>query len=185
RQAGAGALPCARGDPVHARRRRRAVAAERARDLHVDRADAECGEPDADHVRARARDARRSGAGVLRDRGGRGRSRRRPGDHRVDVQAETDGVGGRSKDAQVVNGFSSVFHAAWLIPTFPLAGFVMLIFFGKRWKEASGPVAVLMMLSSFVYGLVTFASLVQIPETSNRTPYGPGVSIFLGARDYT
>ncbi|MFN2614430.1 MAG: NADH-quinone oxidoreductase subunit L [Actinomycetota bacterium] len=74
----------------------------------------------------------------------------------------------------MVSHFSSVFHAAWLIPMFPLAGFLMLIFFGKRWKEASGAVATIMMLASFVYGLVTFASLIQVPQ-----------STVLGARTYT
>jgi hypothetical protein len=39
------------GDPVHDRRRRRAGAAQRDRRVHVRRADAQRGEPDAGHLR--------------------------------------------------------------------------------------------------------------------------------------
>ena len=46
-------LPGARGDPLHDRRRRRAGPPQRHRRVHVRRADAQLGEPDPGHVRAR------------------------------------------------------------------------------------------------------------------------------------
>jgi len=43
---------------------------------------------------------------------------------------------------------------AWIIPLFPLLSFLFLIFFGKRLKDASAYVGILLTLASFVYSLV-------------------------------
>lgn len=43
---------------------------------------------------------------------------------------------------------------AWIIPLFPLLSFVILLLFGKRLKEASAYVGMLLTLASFVYSLL-------------------------------
>lgn len=43
---------------------------------------------------------------------------------------------------------------AWIIPLFPLLSFLFLIFFGKRLKDASAYVGILLTLASFVYSLL-------------------------------
>ncbi len=43
---------------------------------------------------------------------------------------------------------------AWIIPLFPLLSFIFLILFGKRLKDASAYVGILLTLASFVYSLV-------------------------------
>ncbi len=45
-------------------------------------------------------------------------------------------------------------ESAWLIPLFPLLSFLILTFFGKRLKEASSYIAILLALASFVYSLL-------------------------------
>ncbi|MBP2242987.1 NADH-quinone oxidoreductase subunit L [Cytobacillus eiseniae] len=43
---------------------------------------------------------------------------------------------------------------AWIIPLFPLLSFLFLIFFGKRLKDASAYIGILLSLASFVYSLL-------------------------------
>jgi NADH-quinone oxidoreductase subunit L len=43
---------------------------------------------------------------------------------------------------------------AWIIPLFPLLSFVILLLFGRRLKEASAYVGILLTLASFVYSLL-------------------------------
>ncbi len=57
----------------------------------------------------------------------------------------------------------SAVEVAWLIPLFPLAGAVFLLLVGKRAGKAAGPLATLMMASSFVTGLVTFVQVTHRP----------------------
>ncbi|MBI4727987.1 MAG: NADH-quinone oxidoreductase subunit L [Acidobacteria bacterium] len=52
---------------------------------------------------------------------------------------------------------------AWLIPAFPLAGAVLLLFFGRRIGRAAGPIATLLMASAFGMGLVTFFQVIGRP----------------------
>ncbi|MGH2726566.1 MAG: NADH-quinone oxidoreductase subunit L, partial [Actinomycetota bacterium] len=57
----------------------------------------------------------------------------------------------------------SAVEVAWLIPLFPLAGAVFLLLIGKRAGKAAGPLATLMMASSFVTGVVTFVQVTHRP----------------------
>jgi NADH-quinone oxidoreductase subunit L len=57
-------------------------------------------------------------------------------------------------------------RAAWLIPAFPMLGALVLLFFGKRLKRASGPIATLMLTASFVTAAKVFFDLVARPESS-------------------
>src|SRR4051812_37974015 len=55
-------------------------------------------------------------------------------------------------------------HAAWFVPAFPLAGFVLLVLFGTRLGEPrSGWLATVAVLGSFVATCITFAGLRQLP----------------------
>ena len=57
----------------------------------------------------------------------------------------------------------SAVDVAWLIPAFPLAGAAFLLLFGKRVGRGAGPIATLMMVASFVTGLVTFVQVTHQP----------------------
>jgi len=57
----------------------------------------------------------------------------------------------------------SAVNVAWLIPLFPLAGATFLLLVGKRAGKAAGPLATLMMVASFVTGLVTFVQVSHRP----------------------
>ena len=57
----------------------------------------------------------------------------------------------------------SAVNVAWLIPLFPLAGATFLLLAGKRAGKAAGPLATLMLASSFVAGLVTLAQVSNRP----------------------
>jgi NADH-quinone oxidoreductase subunit L len=52
---------------------------------------------------------------------------------------------------------------SWLIPLFPLAGAAFLLLLGKRVGRGAGPIATLMMVASFVTGLVTFVQVSHQP----------------------
>jgi NADH-quinone oxidoreductase subunit L len=55
-------------------------------------------------------------------------------------------------------------HAAWFIPAFPLAGFVLLVLFGKRLGEpVAGWLGTLAVAGSFVATCLTYAGLHQLP----------------------
>ena len=43
---------------------------------------------------------------------------------------------------------------AWLIPLFPLISFLILLLFGKRLKEASAYVGILLTLASLIYSIL-------------------------------
>ncbi|MBB6447194.1 NADH-quinone oxidoreductase subunit L [Bacillus benzoevorans] len=45
-------------------------------------------------------------------------------------------------------------ESAWLIPLFPLLSFLILTIFGKKLKEASSYIAILLAFSSFIYSLL-------------------------------
>ena len=57
----------------------------------------------------------------------------------------------------------SAVDVAWLIPLFPLAGAGFLLLVGKRAGRAAGPLATLMMVASFVTGLVAFVQVTHRP----------------------
>jgi len=53
----------------------------------------------------------------------------------------------------------------WLVPTFPLVGFLILVFFGKRIGDPlAGWLATFMVGASFVTSLVVFSGLVKLPN---------------------
>jgi NADH-quinone oxidoreductase subunit L len=58
----------------------------------------------------------------------------------------------------------SAVDVAWLIPLFPLAGAGFLLLVGKRAGRAAGPLATLMMVASFVTGLVAFVQVTHRPS---------------------
>ncbi len=66
----------------------------------------------------------------------------------------------------------AVIDVAWLIPAFPLAGALILLFFGKRLKRASGPIATLMMVASFVVSAITYFQVVAQPENARTFVHG-------------
>ncbi len=80
-------VPRRGGGDLRDRRRGPAHPQERARHVHVRRADAERREPDVRDLRPQPRRHRRSGHGLLHDGGRGGRGRHRAGDHRVDLPA--------------------------------------------------------------------------------------------------
>jgi NADH-quinone oxidoreductase subunit L len=62
-----------------------------------------------------------------------------------------------------------VLDAVWLIPALPLAGFLILLFAGRRLGEpAAGWVATLMCVGSFVASVVVFAGLVGENEEGRQ-----------------
>jgi len=58
----------------------------------------------------------------------------------------------------------SIVDVAWLIPAFPLLGFIWLTFLGSRMKRASGPFATVMMVGSFVVTAITYLQVIDAPE---------------------
>jgi NADH-quinone oxidoreductase subunit L len=62
-----------------------------------------------------------------------------------------------------VTNVPSAVEAAWLIPAFPLAGGVLLLLLGRRIGRGAGPIATLMMVGSFVTGLVTLVQVSHRP----------------------
>ncbi len=84
---------------VHHRRGRSAAAAQRDRDVHVRRADAQCRQPGVRDVLPHARPSRRSGGRVLHHGGRRLRGRGRPGDHHDHLPNPTFGLGRRRQPA--------------------------------------------------------------------------------------
>ncbi|HJR19724.1 MAG TPA: NADH-quinone oxidoreductase subunit L [Actinomycetota bacterium] len=57
----------------------------------------------------------------------------------------------------------SAVEVAWLIPLFPLAGATFLLLVGKRAGRAAGPLATLMMVASFVTGVIAFVQVTHRP----------------------
>lgn len=53
---------------------------------------------------------------------------------------------------------------AWIIPLFPLLSFLILILFGKRLKEASAYIGILLTLSSLVYSLLVLFERFTAPN---------------------
>ena len=58
----------------------------------------------------------------------------------------------------------SAVNVAWLIPLFPLAGAAFLLLLGKRAGRGAGAIATLMMIASFVTGLVAFIQVSHQPS---------------------
>src|SRR5262249_39656442 len=135
---------------VLARDRRRARQPQRAPDLHVGRADAERGEPDAGLVRTDAQRPGRPGAGVLLDGRGGGGGGRRPRDHRVDLPAASHDRRRRGPGDAVVGALAP--HAVgtlWLIPALPLAGAAVNLVVGNRLGRWAGVLATALVFASF------------------------------------
>ena len=58
----------------------------------------------------------------------------------------------------------------WLIPAFPLAGFLLLLLFGRRLGEPfAGMLAATMVLASFVVSVGAYFDLLSMDEPSGRT----------------
>ena len=66
----------------------------------------------------------------------------------------------------MVAALPSIVRADWLVLLFPAAGSIILMFWGQRMKRAAGPIATLMMTSSFVVSGITFFKIVGRPEDS-------------------
>jgi len=54
----------------------------------------------------------------------------------------------------------SIVEFGWLIPAFPLFGSAILLAYGRRLGRASGPIATIMMIASFVVSAITFFQIV-------------------------
>ena len=55
---------------------------------------------------------------------------------------------------------------AWLIPIFPLVSFLVLLLFGRRWREQGAYVGILLSLASFVLSLVVLQNRLHEPTYS-------------------
>ena len=97
-----GQLPVPLGAAVHHRRGRSAVAAQRHRDVHVRRADAQRRQPGVRHVLADARPPRRPGGRVLHHGGGGLRGGGRPGHHHDHLPHPTLGQRRRRPPAEAL-----------------------------------------------------------------------------------
>ncbi len=63
----------------------------------------------------------------------------------------------------MVTDAPAIVEFAWLIPAFPLLGFAVLLFFGKRMGRASGPFATTMMVGATVVSAIVFFQLIDVP----------------------
>ena len=70
--------------------------------------------------------------GVLRARGGGRRGRGRPRHHRVDPAPPAPPTRRRADDLAELKGRGPMLDVIWLIPAFPLAGFLLILLFGRR-----------------------------------------------------
>ena len=92
---------------------------------------------------------RRPDGGLLRARRGGRRGRRRPRDHRVDLPPPPGSDRRRHPRAEGLT--APVLRAAFLIPLLPLAGFVVLLAFGRKLgNPRAGWLATAMVAASFV-----------------------------------
>ncbi len=57
---------------------------------------------------------------------------------------------------------------AWIIPLFPLLSFLILLLFGKRLKEASAYIGILLTLASFIYSLLVLFERFTTPTFKNE-----------------
>jgi NADH-quinone oxidoreductase subunit L len=60
-------------------------------------------------------------------------------------------------------GLNTMMENAWIIPLFPLFSFLFLLLFGKRMKETSAYIGMLMTFVSFVYSLLVLLERFQSP----------------------
>ena len=67
---------------------------------------------------------------------------------------EVDSVHGAVTGTILKKGIVMMMENAWIIPLFPLLSFLILLLFGKRLKEASAYVGILLTLASLVYSLL-------------------------------
>src|SRR5665213_2973370 len=64
-------------------------------------------------------------------------------------------------------------HAAFLMPLFPLAGFVLLITVGRRLGDPwAGWIGTLAILGSFVAACCSLAGLAHLPESARQVTCG-------------
>jgi NADH-quinone oxidoreductase subunit L len=60
---------------------------------------------------------------------------------------------------------------AWIIPLFPLISFIVLLIFGKRLKQYSAAVGLLLVLGSFVYSLLVLFQRFTQPTFKNESTW--------------
>ena len=60
-------------------------------------------------------------------------------------------------------------HLAWLVPLFPLIGFLINGLFGGQLKKASGPLATLMVFLSFGVAVMLFQHVLSAPEDGKQS----------------
>jgi NADH-quinone oxidoreductase subunit L len=60
-------------------------------------------------------------------------------------------------------GFDTMMENAWIIPLFPLLSFLFLLLFGRRLKESSAYVGILLTLVSFIYSLLVLIERLSAP----------------------
>jgi NADH-quinone oxidoreductase subunit L len=60
-------------------------------------------------------------------------------------------------------GFDTMMENAWLIPFFPLFSFLFLLLFGRRLKESSAYIGILLTLVSFIYSLLVLIERLSSP----------------------
>ncbi|MFC4321919.1 NADH-quinone oxidoreductase subunit L [Litchfieldia salsa] len=60
---------------------------------------------------------------------------------------------------------------AWIIPLFPLISFIVLLIFGKRFKQYSAAVGLLLVLGSFVYSLLVLFERFNNPTFKNESTW--------------
>ena len=176
---------------VHHRRRRRAGAAQRDRRVHVHRADAQRGEPDAGHLLPDQRHARRSDHGVLRHGRRRRRGRGRARDHHVHLPdpavarrsttptcSSTRSLraplpDGGDRHDRAARGPPGYRHRvlAWLLVALPAFGAAVLLLAGRRadkWGHLLG-VADRRGVRSSLGLLFFFDSCAALPSSARRS----------------
>src|SRR5262245_25691766 len=159
-------LPGARRAPLHGGCRRPPDPTQRHRDVHVRRAHAQRREPHVRDVRPHARRSRRPGDRVLHARRRRVRGRRGPGDHRRDLPAAPSRDRRRRQPvAGLIVSATDILDLVGIVPLLPLLGAAVLLVFGRRLGEpAAGWLATTMLALSFVWSVVTFFALSDLPE---------------------
>ena len=72
-------------------------------------------------------------------------------------------------NARSKKGIVILMENAWLIPLFPLVSFIFLLLFGKRLKEASAFVGILLTLASLVYSILVLIERLAEPTYKAET----------------
>src|ERR1019366_1240117 len=150
-------VPHPKRHPVRARRGRLPVPAQYHHGVHVHRADAERRQPELCDLLLPAQGGLRPSLHVLRDGGGGGRSGGGPGDY-------PDGVQGpfhpEYRRCQFDERLATEPMQLWLIPIFPLAGFLINGILGRRFpKSLVNAVAIGSVVLSFLWVLKTVLAM--------------------------